>query len=674
MAFPPLISFVINPHRMAYIKFDKTQLINLEYSLQKELIRSNRSGSFSCSTILGCHTRKYHGLLICPQSHLDGELHVLLSKVDETLIQRDAAFQLGVNKYSGSFSPKGHKYVRDFSADLIPVVTYRVGGVVLTRETMFVSGKEMVLIRYTLNEAQSPTVLRLHPFLAFRNIHSLSKRNLYVNTRYRKLPNGVGMGIYEGYSELHMQLSTKNGEYVHAPDWYNQLEYIHEQSRGYDFREDLYVPGFFEFPIKKGESVLFAASTREASPASFSRMFRQEMNKRIPRDNFMRSLCNAAEQFLVKQGKLVSVTAGFPWYGHSGRFTFISLPGLSLAVNQPGLAGKVIDYMLSQMKGPLFAESLEKKQADYGAADTPLWFFRCLQLCFPREKKSDLWKRYGKPIRAILDGYAAGEASGIHLHGNGLIHIDPSLPGLTWMNARVNRQTVTPRHGYVVEVNALWYNALMAGAELAISGGENQLAEAWKDLAQKVKASFLEVFWQPETGYLADFVSGGQPDLSIRPNMLLAAALPHSPLSDMQCKQIADTVVKQLLTPRGLRTLSPQNMMYRGRYAGDAHARDAAFHQGTAWPWMLGILADALIRLYGKSEKGFIRKLYEGFESCMSEAGIGTLSEIHDGDPPYAACGAISFAASVGEVIRMGHLCGAFKPPYTAPAISKEIK
>ncbi len=298
---------------MGYIKFDKTQLINLEYSLQKEMVRSNRSGSFSCTTIIGCNTRKYHGLLISEQPGLDGDHHVLLSKVDETIIQRDAEFNLGVNKYPGRFHPKGHKYVRDFTAERVPVVTYRVGGVVLTKETLFVTEKEMVLVRYTLKEAHSPTRIRLRPFLAFRNIHRLSKRNIDLNTRYTKVRNGIKTRMYDAYPGLCMQLSKKDFEYVHAPDWYNDIEYIHEAERGYEYHEDLYVPGFFEASIKKGESVVLSVSTDEAFPSALSRTFNNEISKRKPRSSFHNSILNAAEQFFVIKGGEASIATGFPW-------------------------------------------------------------------------------------------------------------------------------------------------------------------------------------------------------------------------------------------------------------------------------------------------------------------------------------------------------------------------
>lgn len=657
---------------MNYINFDKTQLINLEYSLDKELIRSNRAGAFSCGTILGCNTRKYHGLLICPQHQLDGELHVLLSKVDETVIQRDAAFNLGVNKYPGKFHPKGHKYVRDFSADIIPKVTYRVGGVLLTKETMFVTEKQMVLLRYTLVEAHSPTKLRLQPFLAFRNIHRLSKRNIDLNTKYDTVDNGIRVNMYHGYSDLYLQVSKKNMEYVHAPDWYNDIEYIKEQERGYECHEDLYVPGFFELPIKKGESIVLAASTEQVYPASLPRLFNAEIKKRRPRNSYHNSLMNSAEQFFTQQDGKLHITEGYPWYDFSGRFTFISLPGLALTDPEKNLAEKVLDHMVSIMQGPFFPESYVHQKPVFNAADTSLWFFRTLQLCFPKKKKEQLWQQYGDAMRNILEGYANGTENGIRLHDNGLIHVDPSEHNLTWMNAALDKRQVTPRYGYVVEINALWYNAMLYAADLAKAAGDEHFASKWEETAKNTKASFLNVFWHEKGGYLADYVYDGKMDLSIRPNQIIAAAMPNSPLPEKINKQIVDIVVKQLLTPRGLRTLSPQDPRYKGRYFGDAFARDSAFHQGTAWVWLLGLFADAWLKIYGADGRDFILKLYDGFESTMTENGIGTVSEVFDGDPPHQSGGATSYAASIAELLRIEALAGKKKATKISKKATKE--
>ena len=269
---------------MGYISFDKNQLVNLEYSLKRELIRTSRSGAYASSTIINCNTRKYHGLFICPMEDIDGDNHILISSLDLSVVQHDEVFHLGVHKYpDGVYFPKGHKYLRDFQIETIPYFIYRVGGVLLKMERIL-SDDDRIMLKYTLLEAHSDTNLRFQPFLAFRNVHKLSKANFFVNTKYIPVENGIKLRMYDSYKYLYMQMSKKC-EYVHVPDWYYNMEYIEEQERGYDYREDLYVPGYFEVPIKKGESVIFTAALSEMSPSSISRKFNTELAKRSPRNN-----------------------------------------------------------------------------------------------------------------------------------------------------------------------------------------------------------------------------------------------------------------------------------------------------------------------------------------------------------------------------------------------------
>lgn len=646
---------------MGFINFDKTQLINLEYSLPKEMLRSNRAGSFSCTTIVGCNTRKYHGLLICPQPSLDNSMHVLLSKLDETVIQRDAEFNIGINKYPNSYNPKGHKYIRDFSAEIIPKITYRVGGVILTKEILFVTEEQKVMIRYTLVEAQSPTTIRVKPFLAFRNIHDLSKKNIYLQTKYESVPNGIKTRMYEGYSPLYMQLSKARAEYVHSPDWYNDLEYFYEKDRGYPYHEDLYVPGFFEFPIKKGESVIFCAGTQEINPTMITRLFNKEYNNRTPRNSYENSLINSAEQFFYKHSGGTDIIAGYPWYDRIGRFTFISLPGLSQVKNGESICREVTDTMIRGMQNNLFPETGRGNNTSWISADTPLWFIWALQQCCTKGNEiKTKWKKYGDVIKRIFNSFAAGNDV-ISLHNNHLLHIEPSYPSITWMNAMVDGEPVTPRYGYVVEVNALWYNALMFALEASELAKDKTFTERWKPVAEGLPESFSEVFWDEEHGYLADYVFGTKRDLSVRPNQIIAASLTYSPLQEEQKRQVVDLVKKRLVTPRGLRTLSPENPVYKGRFMGDERKRDEALHQGTVHPWLFGHFAEAYLKIYKKQGIDFIRKIYEGFQDDMTENGIGSLSELYEGDPPHSGRGAISFAASVSEIIRVKGLLDHFE-------------
>ena len=319
---------------MGYLRFDKTLMTNLEESLPREILRTNRSGAYSCSTIIDCNTRKYHGLLVIPIPEMDDENHVLLSSLDETVIQHGAEFNLGVHKYSGnSFSPQGHKYIREFNWERVPTTIYRVGGVILKKEKAFVHHENRILIRYTLLDAHSPTTLRLRPFLAFRSVRQFTHENWQVDKTYQEVDNGIKTCMYPGYPELYMQ-TNKKGEFVYNPDWYRGMEYPKEQERGYHFNEDLYVPGYFEVPIKKGETVIFSAGISEASSRKLKQMFEHEYEIRPPRDTFKNSMIIAGHQFHNLQGDKHYILAGYPWFKCRARDMFVSLPGLTLAVGE----------------------------------------------------------------------------------------------------------------------------------------------------------------------------------------------------------------------------------------------------------------------------------------------------------------------------------------------------
>jgi predicted glycogen debranching enzyme len=639
---------------MSYVKINKQQLINLEYSLGLELLRSNRAGSYSNTTLIGANTRKYHGLLVSPVPNLDDDNHVILSDVDETIIQRGAEFRLGLHRYPNSiYEPKGHKYAMDFELDPIPGLIYRVGGVKLKKETMLVTNEERILIRYTLLDAHSPTTIRLQPFLAFRNIHTLSKENLYANTKSQSIPNGIKIKLYEGYPYLHLQLNKK-AEFIGVPDWNRNIEYIEEEKRGYEYREDLFVPGFFEFSIKKGESVVFSAGLKETIPSTITRQFAKELDGRTPRDSYENNLRNAAQQFIVRFEGKSEIMAGYPWYGRGGRDTFISLPGISIAEGSDKTCLDVLDTMTHEMYGPLFPNIGRGTERRYNSADAPLWFFWTLQhLEHSGRSKSFIGKKYWPAMKAILNGFVNGTEYNIHVADNHLIWAGNRTTNLTWMDSKTESGPVTSRHGFAVEINALWYNAVSYSLEIAAAMKDKEFIKAWKNKPLAIQTSFIRTFWSPEKGILADYSNEIKTDWSVRPNMIFAASLPHSMLDKSQAKSICDLVRKELVTSRGLRTLTPTHPNYKGLYVGNQTQRDEAFHQGTAWPWLLGHFAEAYLKIYEKSGISFIRELYHGFEEEMSKNALGTISQIYDGDPPHHAGGAISFASSVAEIIRM---------------------
>jgi len=649
---------------MSYIKFDKYQLINLEYSLKREMLRSNRAGSYANTTIINCNTRKYHGLLVTPQPGIDHDMHVLLSSIDETIIQRDAEFNLAIHKYPGNmYNPKGHKYIRDFTADPFPLLTYRVGGAVLTRESLFDSKEDRFMIKYTLVEAHSPTKLRLRPFLAFRNYHTLTRENIFADKKFEKVPNGIKVRMYQGYTDLYMQISKAN-EYIHVPDWYHNIEYQEEMERGYEFQEDLYTPGFFEVEIKTGESIYFCAGTDEISIPGIKRAYTKELQNRTPRDTFEHCLINAAQQFIIKRGKQTSILPGYPWFKRAGRDTFVSLPGLLLVTGDFKTAKAIIDQMVSEMKGPLMPHYGSGNSATYHAADTSLWFIWALQqyAMFTHTEKK-IWKEYGGKILQILEGYRNGTDFNIHMDTDGLIYAGIHGMALTWMDSFVYGKPVTPRTGKAVEINCLWYNAVCYAVESAEMAGDRDFINNWSPLPEKISLSFIETFWNPDKKYLADYVNGEYKDWTVRPNMLFATSLPFSPVTEEMRKDVLSRVRQELLTPRGIRTLTPKSPVYKGIYFGTSQERDLAYHQGSVRPWLLGHFAEGYLKIHGKSGLGMIKNLYAGFEPVLTEYGIGTISEVYDGDPPHTPRGAISYADSVAELIRIKWLIDIYDQP-----------
>ncbi len=639
---------------MSYLKFDKSKLVNLEYSLAREVLRSNRAGSYMSTTISGCNTRKYHGLLISPIPGLEGDKHLLLSSLDETVIQHGAEFNLGIHKYEGDhYEPKGHKYIRDFEVESVPKTTFRVGGVVLTKERLLVENEEQALVRYTLVEANSPTTLRFKPFLAFRSIHQLSKANMYANTKYDTVQNGIKICLYDGYPFLHMQLS-KDGEFVAGPHWYNNIEYFKEKERGFEYVEDLYVPGYFEVPIKKGESIIFSASTSEAKAGSLKAKFTNEMKKRVPRNSFLNCLQNSAQQFITRRGKTADIIAGFPWYSGLTRQTLVALPGLTLNLNDKDTFFDVLDSQLKNLKNGLFPKQFSNPSGSYAAIDTPLWLFWSLQQACPVGTCGKAaWSKYNKIFKAILKAYRDGTDYGIHMYDNGLIGSDYTNEPLTWMDSVQDGQAVVKRLSLAVEVNALWYNAICFALGLAEEAKDKEFIKEWEGLPAQIAKSFVTEFWDESKEYLADSVSCSAKDWTVRPNMVIAAAMEYTPLDREKRKAILSVAKQQLLTPKGLRSLSPESPFYEGMLEGGIYQRERAIHQGTVWPWLSQFFVEAYLDVHKRGGLHVAKRILVDFEDDMSNHCIGSIAEMYNGNPPHAPKGAISQAWSVASATRI---------------------
>ncbi|MDE6198311.1 MAG: amylo-alpha-1,6-glucosidase, partial [Muribaculaceae bacterium] len=447
---------------MSYLKFDKNLMINLEQSLRKEMLRTNRAGAYHCSTVVGCNTRKQHGLLVIPMpGREEYSPHVLLSSLDETVIQHGAPFNLGLHRYRGGiYSPNGHKYIREFDCETVPRTTYRVGGVILTKEMVFISEENRILIRYTLVDAHSPTTLQFRPFLAFREANELCIANGNLDGTMTPVPNGVSCSLYNGYPRLCMQLSRKP-QWVDEPNWYNGIEYVKDLERGVPYCEDLYVPGYFQVNIKKGESIIFSAGTSEANPRQLAAMYEKEIASRTRRTSFFNCLKNAAKQFYFKEGDRHYMLSGYPWGTIIARNTLMSLPGNTLAIDHRKDFEEIMDTMAHELTRYMNTGNPSVKIHGIDMPDIPLWAVWTVQQYAKNVSMADAAQRYLSLVTSLLDFILDNRYSSLRVDENGMVVTDGRRKAVSWMNSATERGPVIPRSGYLVEFNALWYNALM---------------------------------------------------------------------------------------------------------------------------------------------------------------------------------------------------------------------
>ena len=634
---------------MSYLKFDKTVMINLEESLTREVLRTNRLGAYHCTTVVDCNTRKYHGLLVMPVPAIDDDNHVLLSSLDETVIQHGAEFNLGLHKYQGNnFSPKGHKYIREYSSETVPRTLYRVGGVIFSKEKVFSLFDNRIMIKYTLEDCHSATTLRFRPFMAFRNVNELTHANGNVNQTYTEITNGIKTCMYPGYPDLYMQFSKKV-KFVYEPYWYNGIEYPKEQERGYPYQEDLYVPGYFEVSIKKGESIIFSAGDSQVATTRLKSLYESEVAARTPRTNFYNCLKNSAQQFYFRPKEQDAyLLAGYPWFKVRARDLFIALPGCSLHIEDPVRFEKIMDTAEPALRAYMDNGAPDPVIREVEHPDVGLWAIWAIQQYAKEVGVQKAAKRYGDLVGEVITYIMAQKHPDMKMMDNGLLFANGRDKAITWMNSTVNGRPVVPRSGYIVEFNALWYNALCFYNELL---GAEPNAEVSRVIAL-VEKSFPQTFING-FNYLFDYVNGSYVDWSVRPNMIFAVSLPYSPLTRMQKRAVLDVVTKELLTPKGIRSLSPKSEGYRPYYVGPQYERDLAYHQGTVWPWLLGAYLEAYLKVFGKSGAAFAERMLISMEEEMYNHCIGTIPELFDGNPPFVGRGAVSFAMNVAAILRI---------------------
>lgn len=646
---------------MAFLSFNKSELVNLEYSLKREIIGSNKTGAYCNTSVVDCNTRRYHGLLAVPVDAFGGEKHILLSGLDESIVVNHRQFNLGIHCYGDIYEPRGHKYIVDFTAAPVPTLTYKIGETTLRKSVILAPDSDQVMIKYEIVSSPASCELILKPFLAFRCIHRLTKENPEARTGYRELENGVSFNMYEGFPDLNLQFS-KASEFRYAPSWYKGITYTDEYRRGFDCKEDLFVPGTFSLKLRKGESVIVSGSTAVEDAKGLSRKFTSIVKKKGNITSNLDLLKYNADLLICNRNGHKQIDAGLTWL-ETGllRETIVALPGLTLYA---GAGAKEFEEILDN----LIADNQERLSSRTTQVEAPLRIADDLQqyIAFGADAKK-VWKKYGPVVKGIIESYLPGHREEVAVHPNGLLWCQKWRTALSWMNAYVNGIPVTERAGYQVETNAFWYNAICFALEMEQKFAPKNTAfiQRWNGIKTLIEENFEKTFWIPERGYLADYVDNAGQGPAVRSNQLYAIALEYSPVSDENKSSIMQTIANELITSRGIRTLSPRNEAYRGVYEGSQIDRDLAYHQGCAWIIPLDYYIDLAFRMIGPSFLKRAEYLIEGFYKDIYKHGVGAFSELYDGDPPHEPHGAISSACSTAALLRIEYLLDRYRQQTT---------
>ncbi len=635
---------------MAFLKFNKSELVNLEYSLKREIILANKTGAYCNTSIVTCNTRRYHGLLAVPVEQFGGYRHILLSSLDESLTLRGKRFNLGIHCYGDVYEPRGHKYIVDFDADPVPTVIYKIGEMVFRKTIVLCPDENQLLIKYELEKAPAKVKLELKPFLAFRNFHALTGENDQACTDYEPVQNGAAFNMYPGFPDLNLQLSTSASAFKYAPDWYKGITYSDEMRRGYDCREDLWVPGTFETELKPGDSIVFSATAGEpANATALKRKFTATVDKIGPITSFHDQLVRQCNSLIRVDNGKKRIVAGYSWlFTGLLRETLASLAGLTLYANGDA---KLFEEILDN----LIADEQERLTRRTTQVEAPLYLAITLQqyIAFGADEKA-VWAKYGPVLKSVIESYLPGVRQEVAMQPNGLLWAQKDGVALTWMNAYINGRAVTERAGYQVETNAMWYNAIAFALEHERKN--SAFYKKWTPVKELIEQNFQPLFWNADLGFLADYVDNAGQHLELRPNQLWAVSLDHRCVDDEVISEVMRVVNAELVTRRGIRTLSPRDVRYKGVYEGTQLQRDEAYHNGCAWPYLLSQYCYASFNMMGKN---FIKRaewLTEGFYEDLSKHGVGCFSELYDGDPPHEPHGAISSAMTTAALLNINWL------------------
>ena len=642
------------------VYLDRSVTEDFAEAIKREWLETNGLGGWASSTVTGAHTRRYHGLLVAALQPPVGRA-VLLSKLDETIEFEKERIELGTNMFPGAIHPEGYRYLTSFSKDCFPVFTYEAAGVCLRKTIAALDGENTTLILYEILEAPAAFTLKLRPFMAGRDYHSLMHANEAINQAFTFKNRILSSQIYEHLPELY--LLVPHSTFRALPQWYYNFEYLVEKYRGQDFQEDLFTPGVFKCRLKAGDKLGVIASTQNPKDRDAFGLFAQEKERRkklisiLPViDETTKTLGLAADQFIVRRDKdFKTIIAGYHWFTDWGRDTMIALPGLTLATGRFEDAKKIIRAFAQSISQGMLPNRFPDtgEEPEYNTVDATLWFFVAIYKYLKYTGDKGFLKNELLPIlEDIIAWHERGTRYSIHVDDDGLLYAGEPGVQLTWMDAKIGDWVVTPRTGKAVEINALWCNALAIMASLYKVVGQKASAQRLARRTVKTRDRFRKEFWYEKGGYLYDHVNGEKRDTSIRPNQIFALSLPYPLLEGQQAKKVLETVRDKLYTPFGLRSLAPDNPQYRSVYSGNGLERDSAYHQGTVWAWLLGPWLTAVVRVNGQEGKATAKNYFKEIMPHLADAGIGTVSEIFNADWPHAPRGCIAQAWSVAEILR----------------------
>ncbi|MBO4586079.1 MAG: glycogen debranching enzyme N-terminal domain-containing protein [Bacteroidales bacterium] len=635
---------------MAFLKFNKSELVNLSYSLKREIILANKTGACCNTSIVTCNTRRYHGLLAVPVDAFGGSRFLLLSSLDESLTLRGKRFNLGIHCYGDIYEPRGHKYIVDFDADPVPSITYKIGEIVFRKTLVLNPEENQVMVKYELLNAPAKVKLEVKPFLAFRRVHDLTQENDAARQAFDPIQNGAAFRLYEGFPNLNIQLSTATSAFKYNPAWYKGVTYSDEMRRGYDCREDLWVPGTFETELHSGDSIVLSAAAGESVNATgLKRKFSATVDKIGPITSFRDQLVRNADSLICYKKGRKQIVAGYSWL-LTGllRETLESLAGLTLyAKDDTKEFEEILDNLIEDEPERLLKRTTQ--------VEAPLYLAVTLQqyAAYTGDVKH-VWAKYGDTLKAVIESYLPGVRAEVAMQPNGLLWAQMDGVALSWMNTYINGRAVTERAGYQVETNALWYNAICFA--LANDRKNSAFSKRWAPIKELIEKNYQPMFWNADLGFLADYVDNAGQHLELRPNQLWPVSLDYKPVDDEVISSVMRVVNAELVTRRGIRTLSPRDLRYKGVYEGSQLERDEAYYNGCAFPYLLAQYAYASFNMMGKN---FIKRaewLTEGFYEDLSKHGVGCFSELYDGDPPHEAHGVISSAMTTAALLNINWL------------------